>query len=141
MDLEGTIRFLVCCGEWDLLFGSSSGFWGFFESGIDGVARVVDFLACEQFLDAQDLEARVLVDLRAGDSWRVVETSDCGFFLHWLCWLLHGEERADFGFLAFDDAAEVADVRGLDVSGFDGEDDLLAFASGGENERRVILER
>ena len=59
----------------------------------------------------------------------MIEASDGGFFLHGFGRSFHGEQGADFGFFAFDDAAEVADVGGLDVSGFDGEDDLLAFAS------------
>ena len=61
---------------------------------------------------------------------RFVEAGFGGFFLHRLGDFFHGDEGADFGFLALDDAAQVADVDDVGVSGLDGKDDLFGFAGG-----------
>ena len=48
-------------GERDLFFGGLPGLWGFFECRVGSEARIIDLLGCQQFLDAQDLDARISV--------------------------------------------------------------------------------
>jgi hypothetical protein len=48
-----------------------------------------------------------------GQSWRAMESGLGGFFLHRLGGRFYWDQNADLGFLTFDDAAEVANVRGL----------------------------
>src|SRR4051794_424962 len=83
----------------------------------------------QQLLNRENLYAR-----RIFETLRFVEPGFSRFFQHWFGRRFHSDEHTNFGFLALNDAPEVADVRHLGVSGFDGEDDLLGLA------RAVIME-
>jgi len=54
-----------------------------------------------------------------GDGFGLEEGGFGGLFAHWGGGWFEGEEDADGGVFAFDDAAEVADLGGGDVAGLD----------------------
>jgi len=71
------------------------------------------------------LNARIFV----GQSRRLIKAGLGGLFQHRLCRRLHGDQDADFGFLALDHAAQVADICCLHVFRFHRENDLLGLAA------------
>ena len=96
------------------------------ECGVEQ-ARMSDLLARQQFFDGKDLDARVFVF----ESGRFVESGFGGLFQHGLGRRFHADQHPDLRVFAFDDAAQVAHVGGLNVSGFDGKDNLLVLAATG----------
>lgn len=112
--------------QWQLLFGGGAGLGGFLVGNVEQ-ARMGDLFARQQLFDGEDLDARVFV-LQGG---RFVESGFGGFFQHGLGGRFHADQNADLRVFAFDDAAQVAHVGELDVSGFDGKDSLFGLAASG----------
>src|SRR5579872_2230562 len=77
------------------------------EGGIGREPWILDSLAIEQFGNAQDLKAGILV-AKPRD---LIEPSFGGLFQHRLGRRLHGNQHSDLGLLTLDDAAQVADMR------------------------------
>ncbi|MCU1247701.1 MAG: hypothetical protein JWQ49_730 [Edaphobacter sp.] len=105
--------------------GVWAGAGGFFERDFADVEGTLDVLvAFEEVFDGEELEAGVAAAVVRG-----VETGFGGFLLHGFGGFFEGDVDADLGFLALEDADEVADFRDADVvAAFDGEDDLFGFA-------------
>lgn len=78
----------------------------------------VDALALEQFSNGEDLQ----LGMRAPGGG--VGAAGGGFGAHGLGGLLHGDQHADGGVLAVDDAVQFHDMSGGDVAGLDREDHL-----------------
>jgi hypothetical protein len=117
--------FGIARAQRDLLFRSFPGFWRFLKRSVDDVARVVDPLPFQEFRDAEDLQARESVD----SARRLVEAGFGGFLFHRLGRQVHADQNSDFCLLAFDHAAQVADVGGVECPGFDGQNDLFGLAA------------
>ncbi len=124
MDSERTFVFDLGTAQRNLFFGSLSGSRGLLEGHIEQ-AGILDLLARQQFGNAQNLQAWIFVSQPR----RLVETRFGGFLEHGLGRRFHGDEYADLGFFALNDAAQVTDIRSLYVPGFDGENNLLALAA------------
>lgn len=85
------------------------------------VMRVANTLTFEEFSDGENLQARIFILVVE----RLVEVCGGGFGAHGLSGLFESDEDADLGFFAFDDPAQVTDVRDVHVAGFYGQNNLL----------------
>lgn len=94
---------------------------GTLEGDIVAVLRIGDPFAVEEFGNGEDLQARIFILAVKG----FVESCCCGFGAHGLGGVFESDEDADFGFLAFDDAAQIADLCDVHMTGLYGQDDLL----------------
>jgi len=64
-----------------------------------------------------------------GQSRRTVESGLGDFFWRWFGGLFHCDEDADFGFLALDDAAEVAYIRRMKFACLNRQNNLFSLAA------------
>src|SRR5579863_1417926 len=114
----------------DELFGLRGFGAGSAAEGDVAHVRVVDAFAFEKFGDSENLQAWVVQVFRAAFApGRFVDSGSGGFGAHGFGGVFEGDEDADFGFFAFDDAAQIADMRDVDVAGFHGEDNLFGRAA------------
>jgi hypothetical protein len=88
------------------------------------VRGVFDLFAAEQFFDGEDLNARI-----AGAVAGLVEAGLDGFAQHGLCGFLEAKEDADFGLLAFERTAQIANLGYVHAARFDGEENLPGVAA------------
>lgn len=82
-----------------------------------------DGCAGQELLDGEDLQAGVLFLPELG----VVDAGRGCFFGHFFSGRFEGDEDADFGFFAGDDADQVADGGAVDVARFDLDEDAFEF--------------
>lgn len=86
-----------------------------------GFGGHLDGCSGKELFDGDDLEARVGFAPEVG----FVVAGAGGFGDHVFGGGFEGDEDADFGLFALEDANQVADVAGFDVTGFDLDDDAL----------------
>ena len=109
-------------GQGEVFGGGGAAARGLLEGGVAAVRGILGLLAVKDLLDGEDLKPgpRAIV---AG----AVEAGFGGFFEHGFGGLVKRNKDADLGLFAFENAAQVADLRDSDMACFDGENDLLRF--------------
>src|SRR5260370_40151590 len=105
------------------LFFSDS--WSFLKGHIHlARGRHIDTLACKEFSDSQNLQARM-----CASPGRVIKSCICCFCSHRLCWFLESDEDTYFSIFTLDDTAQVSYIFDAGMASFDRKNHLFLFAA------------